>query len=545
MKWSILLVCWVLPFLLVMAGIPVAASPTITDIRPVSAPNNGDVTVTITGTGFTSQSTVWMSACDTGDIVYGTVEEVSAQSMTCWFSFNGQTPAQFDVYVNSPFSDPFGNYYPQDAGVLSKAFKLYQGTGTRFTPVPRTVTTTYGPAGPYGTIYVESSPDGAVISLDGDYKGHAPVTITGLWPGSYNISAELAGFQEYTSIATISGPTLSVVYCPLVPDTSGNGLYILSTPAHADVYLDGVLEGATPLMQSDLANGTHIIQVRLSGYDDWKSTVEIPRNGTKTISAILIQNDTVLTQGINVSSNPDGANVLLDGLAKGLTPKTVNNIAAGIHVLEIDYPGYTSWKSAIDVPDTGIKDISVNLTPKTSSPGWITVFSSPGNTSVTLDGSYVGRTPVNGSLNLDTILPGEHIIALDLPGYQLYSTRTNVSSRLVSSVNAVLIPVSGAFTNGSLSVTSDPAGATISVDNGSVGISPLTANGIAAGSHQVTFKMDGYQDYSTNALVNTGATSTVSAVLLPVTPSPKSASSPLSVLAVLGVIGFFVLRKPE
>jgi hypothetical protein len=543
MKSSILIVCRILLILLVVAGIPVAASPTVTDIRPVSAPNNGDVTITITGTGFTSQSTVLLSSCNTGDIIYGTVVSVSDHSITGIFSFRGQTPAMYNMGVNSPFTDPLGLYHPQDGATLSNAFETYKGTGSTYAYTPIPVATTYGHAGPYGTIYVESSPAGAVIYLDGDSKGQAPVTITGLWPGSYNISAELAGYQEYTSITTISGPTRSVVYCPLVPDTSGNGLYIISTPAQANVYLDGVHEGVTPFMQSDLANGTHIIQVRLSGYDDWKSTVEIAKNGTKIISAVLIRNNTVLTQGIDVSSDPDGATIILDGLAKGFTPKTVNNIAAGVHVLEIDFPGYVSWKSTIDVPETGIKDISINLTPKTNSLGWITVSSQPGNASVTLDGDYVGRTPINSSLNLDIIPPGEHIIALGLPGYQPYSTRTNVSSRLVSSVNAVLIPASGAFAKGTLSVTSDPAGATISVDNSSVGISPLTASDITEGNHQITITLEGYQEYSTSILVTAGNASTVSATLLKVPPSSKTPLFPLTALCALGIIGFIILRK--
>ena len=83
------------------------------------------------------------------------------------------------------------------------------------------------------------------------------------------------------------------------------------------------------------------------------------------------------------------------------------------------------------------------------------------------------------------------------------------------------------------------------MDNNFVGISPLTTNEIIAGEHLVTFKMDGYQEYSTSALVTAGTTSTVSAALLPVTPVQKSPSLPLTVLGALGILGFLILRKPE
>jgi hypothetical protein len=140
MKELIFLLC-ISVCLLVVAGIPAAASPTISRISPETGPNNGDVIVTISGTGFNSQSTVWLSACSTGDIIYGTIEDVSAQSMTCKFSFTGQIPAKYNVYVNSPFTDPVGNYYPQDAASLPYGFEIYQGTGTRYATI-RTITTT-------------------------------------------------------------------------------------------------------------------------------------------------------------------------------------------------------------------------------------------------------------------------------------------------------------------------------------------------------------------------------------------------------------------
>jgi hypothetical protein len=84
------------------------------------------------------------------------------------------------------------------------------------------------------------------------------------------------------------------------------------------------------------------------------------------------------------------------------------------------------------------------------------------------------------------------------------------------------------------------------VDNNFIGIAPLTVHDIVAGSHMVTFRKDGYHDYSTTAPVTAGVTSTVSAALSPVTaPTPKSPVFPLTALGALGIIGFFASRKPE
>jgi hypothetical protein len=330
----------------------------------------------------------------------------------------------------------------------------------------------------------------------------------------------------------------------MIPDNTGNGLYVMSNPPRASIYLDGALKGVTPAVLSNAAPGSHTLLVRLSGYDDWKSTVTVPQGGTKTIAAVLTENDNKVIRGINVSSKPPGAKVLLDSVDKGVSPVTLNNIAAGIHILEIEYPGYNTWKSTVTVPESGIKEVHVNLTPEPAhAPGWITVFSKPGNASVTLDGNYVGRTPVNSSLNLEEIPPGEHTVVLVIPGFRPSAQKITVSPNLVSMVNATLVSISGPDAKGSLIVASDPAGAMVFVDNESRGVSPVSADDIAAGNHKVVIRMEGYEEYSVSILVAAGTTRNVTVTLMPVTPVLHSPVLPSSALFALGIIGFFILRK--
>jgi hypothetical protein len=324
----------------------------------------------------------------------------------------------------------------------------------------------------YGSISVETSPAGADIYFDGNYRGRSPLTINDVWPGTYTISAEMNGYRTYTTTTSVSSDLRSSVYCSLTPMNTAGALYIISSPADAIVTLDGLYKGKTPITLNNLAADTHILQLDLPGYYDWKSSVEVPSGGTKTISATM---------------NP--------------------------------MPG--------------------------SSTGWIYVSSSPGGASVTIDGNPVGQTPASGSLKLNAVSVGDHTVVLALSGYRSYSSRTTVSSNTVTEVSAVLVPEGTSPGKGAMSVSSNPSGANIFVDNNFIGISPLTTTGIAAGTHLVTFRMEGYQDYSTNAQVNAGATSSVSAALLPVTPVPKTPLLPLTALGALGILGLLIVRKPE
>ena len=371
-------------------------------------------------------------------------------------------------------------------------------SATCYPPVVQTPITTYIPPGPHGSILVESSPTGAIISINGVNQGHAPVTLRDLWPGSYRITATMDGYEEYTTTTTISGPTLSSVYCPLVPLSTGNLIRISSSPASAGVYLDGDFRGQTPLTLGSPVSGSHTIRLTLDGYNDWKTTIDASAGGPTTLSVTMVPGSSSEDKGLNVTSDPAGATVMLDGVARGKTPLMLNSLAAGIHILEIEASGYIPWKSTVDIPERGIKIVSVTLNPKnTVPPGWITVFSAPSDARVSLDGTYVGRTPANRSLNLDAIPAGEHTVALELSGYPPYSARVTVSPNQVTTVNAVLAPDSGSR-NGALAVTSDPAGATVIIDNTTRGISPFTAQDIPAGSHEVRLTRDGCEDYSTS-----------------------------------------------
>jgi hypothetical protein len=323
----------------------------------------------------------------------------------------------------------------------------------------------------YGTIYVESQPSGAEISFNGDYRGLSPVTISDVWPGTYTITAEMNGYRTYTTTTSVSSGTRSKVYCPLEPLNTAGALYVLSTPSYSNIYLDAVYKGRTPMTISNIASGTHILEIDQAGYYDWKSTVDVPAGGTRTISA------------------------------------TLNPMAS-------------------------------------STVGWIYVSSSPGGASVTLDGNFVGQTPYSGSLKLNSIATGEHTVTLSLAGYAPYSVRTSVSPNTVSEVSGILEPSVPVSTTGGLSVSSTPAGAQVFLDNQFMGITPLTLNAVSTGTHTVSIRMDGYQEYSATTPVNAGATSTVAAALMPETkPTAKSPLPAVLILTALGISAIVAGRK--
>jgi len=81
---------------------------------------------------------------------------------------------------------------------------------------------------------------------------------------------------------------------------------------------------------------------------------------------------------------------------------------------------------------------------------------------------------------------------------------------------------------GSLSVTTDPTGATIFIDGVQVGISPATIPGLAPGSHTLLLKLDGYQDLTLPVVISAGRTQNYSSALQKSTAAPGATAGAIT-----------------
>lgn len=339
---------------------------------------------------------------------------------------------------NHSFTVEKSGYTPYSGEVSSPAAGETKPVYATLNPIPTPV-----PPVNHGSVYVESSPSGASIYFNGNYRGTAPLTIYDVWPGSYTIQAELNGYRTYTTTTSVSSGTRSNVYCPLSPiDTSGS-LYILSDPTNAKVVLDGLYRGNTPLTLNNLASGTHIVELDHPGYYDWKSTVVVPAGGTKTVSGTLNPMPVSNVGWVYVSSSPGGALVTFDGTNYGQTPGSgslkLNNIGVGDHTVTLTLTGYKSYTTKVNVNANTVSEVSALLQPTEpkSATGGLSVSSTPSGANVLIDNNFVGITP----LTLKEVPAGSHVVTVELTGYQDYEITTQVNAGATSTVAAGLSPV--------------------------------------------------------------------------------------------------------
>ena len=123
-----------------------------------------------------------------------------------------------------------------------------------------------------GQLVVQSDPSGALVTVDGQYRGETPVTIRDLPLGAYTVQIARPGHIPWSNRVTLtSSSPARVVAADLQPglDMAGRvtgSVYIDSRPRGARVMIDGRFVGTTPFRMPGLAAGRHEVRLELDGY---------------------------------------------------------------------------------------------------------------------------------------------------------------------------------------------------------------------------------------------------------------------------------------
>ena len=198
-----------LVILLLLVPSVAAIGPSITGVSPVSGPNNGVVTITITGSGLDTATMVRLNKCalKTGGSseapFAGTVISKSATSLTARFDITNKLPGNYDISISAPYEGL------EVWGVASGAFTIYAGSG--YTPpavyssipvTPALPTATTPPPGT-NSVFFETYPPGATVFLDGENVGTTPFTYYTNRKGTFDVLVRQDGYEKYEAKVTI------------------------------------------------------------------------------------------------------------------------------------------------------------------------------------------------------------------------------------------------------------------------------------------------------------------------------------------------------
>jgi hypothetical protein len=289
------------------------------------------------------------------------------------------SPAGAAIYVNGNF---YG-YSPLTIPNLAPGTFSVKASLSGYTPDVRSINVYNGQTSPYyptlqpsppsprqtGTVSVTSNPDHALVYVDDNYQGKAPLTVT-QFPGSHTFRLSLSGYNDYSATIYVSGGQSQVLNAIMSPAVLGT-VSVSSLPG-ANVFIDSNLQGTIPssgvLTMNNVQNGNRVFKVTRPSYNDWINTVYVVPNTLTAISATLVPagvNPTPVpaTGGFNIVSTPTGAEVYVDNLFRGYTPANLDGISAGQHTILLKYTGYVDYSTTASVNPGQVTPLAIGMQP--------------------------------------------------------------------------------------------------------------------------------------------------------------------------------------
>jgi len=247
---------------------------------------------------------------------------------------------------------------------------------------------------------VETAPKDASVLLNGKIVGVTPLRKR-VFVGAHKVKIFKKGYGTLTFDEVVIKRGNSFIISKKLPALVG------SNPSGADVYIDGVYKGRTPL-SFEFASGYHKVTLKKPGYETDEKMFRVSDMTMKPMPLFQLKRAEVL-HPINIRSNPAGAKIYLWNQYMGTTSKELK-LPKGRYLIRIFKEGYQETSGELVIP--GKKEYRTVLKPAKSY-GIISVNAQP-FANVYLDGQKKGETPIE----LEKVPTGKHVILLTRTGYK-------------------------------------------------------------------------------------------------------------------------------
>lgn len=147
-----------------------------------------------------------------------------------------------------------------------------------------------------------------------------------------------------------------------------SGISVMSEPADAYVFLNGVEVGKTPYEDQSLEPKEYLLKLEKNGMI-WQGKVSLKAQTLTVVNRELSEDQEfsageILTldkgKGVTIISNPSSAEVEVDGKLLGTTPLALD-ISKGEHTISVSHPNYLKRSIKALIPDNFNLTVSIDL----------------------------------------------------------------------------------------------------------------------------------------------------------------------------------------
>ena len=312
-----------------------------------------------------------------------------------------------------------------------------------------------------------------------------------------------------------------------------DALTVISVPGGAEVYLDSVKVGVTPLTLNSVLIGQRTVRIVRKYYKPRALNVQVAKGKDNRVQAQLDKAEVEL----RITSQPPEAVVYITGQPQPhpSTPVSLKAVLDQELSIKLAKEEFHSKQlkikltaAGVIVSDTegiiplknGIGSVHVVLE-AAPPPGSLQIISDPPGATVRLDGIDKGKTP----LNIARVTPGNRRLRISLAGFASVTKKVEVVSDQKTEVRVEL--------GGRLHILSIPDGAQVYINEKYAGLTPLRTERISSGSHQLRLAAEKHKDRRSAVIVEKGQEKEVSFRLLKAKGSIAVSSDPPGVAVYL------------
>ena len=271
-------------------------------------------------------------------------------------------------------------------------------------------------------------------------------------------------------------------WSPFQVEAASASLTIESVPAGADVLSGGAWKGKTPLTLT-VNPGEHTFELLHNGHR--KPLRAVARAGAAVVHHIEFESvapEAARTASLRITTEPSNLRVVVDGVTKGTSPLTVEDIAPGAHKVQVTGTSGTLERqvdvAAGESASVIITAMSAPAPPRAAGPaaGWLTV-ASPVALQI-IEGKDIIGTSASPRILLPT---GRH--ELTLTNTEIgFTEKRNIQITAGESASVkVQLP------NAPLNINAVPW-AEVWVDGVRLGATPIGNHQVRLGPHEVVFR---------------------------------------------------------
>lgn len=251
--------------------------------------------------------------------------------------------------------------------------------------------------------------EGARVQIDGIDIGETPLVDVAVEPGEHQLTISKDRYLDYGESITIEGRSVEQDFeADLEPAWAT--LSFTTSPAGADVLVDGELVGVTPL-NAEILQGERDVTLKLAGHKAWQDDFDVIAGEDMVVPEVELEPADGL---VFIQSDPSGASVTIDGEFQGLTPLEVALTPNETHEATFFKNGYHPGSTSIRTAPNEESAIAFELDPVLAT---VQIVAEPADAELYVNGEPLGLA--NQTLELMAV---SQQIEVRKEGYVPYTT---------------------------------------------------------------------------------------------------------------------------